>query len=84
MSGEKVNLPRRGVRREVGLGLGRATSSTSDQGSVGPRCQGKEVGSDFLDMAGSGPSRSGAMGCKGSHSSSSCQLCVVLYVLHHP
>lgn len=36
MSGKKVNLSGRGVRCEVGLGLGRAGSFTSDEGSAGP------------------------------------------------
>lgn len=57
MSGENVHLLRHGLRREVGFGLGKTVSSTSDGGSVGPRCQGKEVGCDLLEMSGSGFSR---------------------------
>lgn len=66
MSGEKVNLPRHGVKREVGLELRRTTFSTSDGGSFGPRYQGKEVGGDFLEISHSGPSGFGVMGFKGS------------------
>lgn len=47
MSGKKVNLSGCGVRCEVGLGLGRAGSFTSDEGSAGLRDQGKEVGDEF-------------------------------------
>lgn len=47
MSGKKVNLSEHGIRCEVGLGLGRAVSFTSDEGSAGLRDQGKEVGDDF-------------------------------------
>ena len=41
----------------MGFGLGKTVSSTSDGGSVGPRCQGKEMGGDLLEMGDSGPSR---------------------------
>lgn len=60
------------------LGLERTTSSTSVEGSVGPRYQGKEVGGDSLEIGGSGSSKSGAMGFRRSHSSSSRHLCFVL------
>lgn len=66
MSGEKVNLPRHGVKCEVGLELRRTTFSTSDGGSVGPRYQGKEVGGDFLEISDSGSSGFGAMRFKSS------------------
>jgi len=76
MSGRKVNVLRLGIRQKVDLGLRRATSFTSDGGSFGPRYQGEEVGGDFLEMGGSGPSRFGAPGFKSSHFSR-----VVNYVL---
>lgn len=76
---EKVNLLRRGAKREVSHGLRRATVSTSDGGSGGLRYQGKAVGGDFLEIGGSSSSSFGATGFKRSHYNSSCPLCFVLY-----
>lgn len=67
MSGEKFNLSRHGVKHEVELELRRTTFPTSDEGSVGPRYQGKEVGGDFPEISDSGSSGFGGMGFKGSH-----------------